>query len=65
MNRVVAGGKTFVRCRMRTWFAITLSLTLFVPAAAGDEVAWLKMDQALKKASAENKFIVLDISATW
>jgi hypothetical protein len=50
---------------MRTWLAITLSLMLLAPAAAGDGVAWLKMGQALKKASAENKYIVLDISATW
>ena len=41
-------------------------LLFLAPAVATAQMAWVKnFDDALKQASSEKKFIVLDISASW
>ena len=54
-------------CRNKRLFPVlVLLLSFFVPAAAVAQVAWVKnFDDAVKRAAAEKKFIVLDISASW
>ena len=43
-----------------------LLCVFFLPAVSKAEVAWVKsFDAALKQAKAENKYIFLDISASW
>ena len=55
--------------RYRPSNAAWISLLLFLamaPNLAMAQVAWVKgFDDALKQAAKENKFIVLDISASW
>jgi len=47
-------------------FLIALALAVLAPVFAGAQVAWVKdFKSALKQAAQENKFVVLDISATW
>jgi hypothetical protein len=47
-------------------FVIPLFLFTLAPIVARAQVAWVKdLDTALKQAARENKFIVLDISASW
>jgi uncharacterized protein YyaL (SSP411 family) len=47
------------------WIALFLLLAT-APALVVAQVAWVKsFDDALKQAAKENKFIVLDISASW
>jgi len=46
--------------------AIALALTLFTPVFAAAQVSFVKnLNDALTQAAKENKFIILDISATW
>jgi hypothetical protein len=46
--------------------AFSVLLAIVAPVGAVDRVAWVKnFDDALKQASRENKFIVLDMSASW
>jgi hypothetical protein len=46
--------------------ALFVLLVIVVPLGAAEQVAWVKnFDDALKLASRENKFIVLDMSASW
>jgi hypothetical protein len=43
-----------------------LSLFVLAPTLVRTQVAWVKdFDSALKQAAREDKFIVLDISASW
>jgi len=52
--------------RIHKVFLIALALFVFVPVFAGAQVAWVKdFNAALKQAAKENKFVVLDISASW
>jgi hypothetical protein len=52
--------------RKKTIACAILFFVLFVPALSTAQVAWVKdFDSALKKAVKENKFIVLDMSASW
>lgn len=47
-------------------FLIALALFVLAPVSAGAQVAWVKdFNAALKQAAKENKFVVLDISASW
>ncbi len=47
-------------------FLIALALFVLAPVFAGAQVAWVKdFNAALKQAAKENKFVVLDISASW
>lgn len=52
---------------MKRKFAVTLLLFLLLtPVVAAAELGWVKgLDNALERAARENKFVVLDISATW
>ena len=46
--------------------AIVGSLLVFAPLLATAQVAWVKdFGTALKQASKEKKFVVLDVSASW
>jgi hypothetical protein len=52
--------------RKKSIMAAILSLFVLAPMLAIAQVAWVKdFDAALKQAARENKFIVLDISASW
>jgi hypothetical protein len=52
--------------RKKSIMAAVLSLFVLAPMLAIAQVAWVKdFDAALKQAARENKFIVLDISASW
>jgi hypothetical protein len=52
--------------RKKSIMAAILSLFVLAPMLAIAQVAWVKdFDTALKQAARENKFIVLDISASW
>ncbi len=43
-----------------------LLVFVFAPILATAQVAWVKdFDTALKKAAKEEKFIILDLSASW
>jgi hypothetical protein len=56
---------TISRCSKQILW-ITLSIFLLSPILSNAQVAWVKdFDAALKQASKEKKFIVLDISASW
>jgi hypothetical protein len=45
---------------------IALALFVLAPVFASDQVAWVKdFKSALKQGAKENKFVVLDISASW
>jgi hypothetical protein len=47
-------------------FLIVLALFVLAPVSASAQVAWVKdFNTALKQAAKENKFVVLDISASW
>jgi hypothetical protein len=55
-----------MRIPKKTISASLLSLLLLVPILALAQVAWVKnLDAALKQAAREDKFVVLDISASW
>jgi hypothetical protein len=46
--------------------AIAITLVACIYAAADAQIAWEKtLNGALQRAAKENKFIVLDISASW
>jgi hypothetical protein len=46
--------------------AFFVLFVIALPLSAVPQVAWVKnFDNALKQASRENKFIVLDMSASW
>ncbi len=50
----------------RKMLLVVAAVFLMAPLFAEDQVAWVKdYDAALKQASKEKKFIVLDISASW
>jgi len=52
--------------RSKRMLAITLTLLFLLPVFAKAQIAWIKdFNAALKQASKEKKFIVLDISASW
>jgi hypothetical protein len=47
-------------------FLIALALFVLAPVFASDQVSWVKdFKSALKQGAKENKFVVLDISASW
>lgn len=47
-------------------FLIALELFVLAPVFASAQVAWVKdFNAALKQVAKENKFVVLDISASW
>jgi hypothetical protein len=47
-------------------FLMALALFVLAPVFASDQVAWVKdFTSALKQGAKENKFVVLDISASW
>jgi hypothetical protein len=47
-------------------FLIVLALVVCAPVLASAQVAWVKdFNAALKQAAKEDKFVVLDISASW
>jgi hypothetical protein len=57
---------------MHRWFGnrkfliSSACLMVLIPMMAVAQVAWVKsFDDALKQASREKKFIVMDISASW
>jgi hypothetical protein len=48
------------------YLALALAMALLTPAFATAQVSWAKnFDEAVKQAAKENKFVILDISATW
>jgi hypothetical protein len=50
----------------RKFLTFFVLFVLAVPLSAVAQVAWVKnFNDALKQASKENKFIVLDMSASW
>ena len=50
----------------RKFLALAIGFTILIPTIALAQVAWIKtFDEALKQASREKKFIVLDMSASW
>jgi hypothetical protein len=52
--------------REKSIMAAILSLFVLAPMLGSAQVAWVKdFNTALKQAARENKFIVLDISASW
>jgi hypothetical protein len=52
--------------RKKTAAVVIPLLFLLAPVLAAAQVAWVKdFNAALKQAARENKFIVLDISASW
>ncbi len=52
--------------KMRKCLASAVCLILIIPVITYAQVAWIKtFDEALKQASKEKKFIVLDMSASW
>jgi hypothetical protein len=52
--------------RKNVAWLVLFSLFIVVSIPAMAQVAWVKsFDDALKQAAKENKFIVLDISASW
>ncbi len=47
-------------------FLIVLALFVLAPVFASAQIAWVKdFKAALNQAGKENKFVVLDISASW
>ena len=53
-------------CRYAKIPVIILAVCIVAPILCGAQVAWVKsLDEALKQAAKDKKFIVLDISATW
>jgi hypothetical protein len=47
-------------------FLVALALVVFAPVLASAQVAWVQdFSAAQKQAAKENKFVVLDISASW
>ncbi len=52
--------------RKQKVFLIALALFVLAPVFASDQVAWVKdFKSALNQGAKENKFVVLDISASW
>ena len=50
----------------RRELATALLSILFLPILSNAQIAWVKsFDTALRQAKAENKYIYLDISASW
>lgn len=48
------------------FLALAYCLAFLIPTVATAQVAWVKTyDEALKQASREKKFVVLDMSASW
>jgi hypothetical protein len=57
-------GEVMARTTVVIWIAIAMFLAGSSPVFA--QVAWVEdFESALKQASKENKFIVLDISTSW
>ena len=51
---------------IRKMLMIAVAALVLAPIFAADQIAWIKdYDTALKQAAKEQKFIVLDISASW
>jgi hypothetical protein len=50
----------------RRFLISSVGLMVLIPMIAVAQVAWVKsFDEALKQASREKKFIVMDMSASW
>jgi hypothetical protein len=55
-----------LRRRCRIIPIVLLAIFMIAPVVAMAQVAWVKsFSAAVKQASKEKKFIVLDVSATW
>jgi hypothetical protein len=66
LTELLQEGYMAVTHRSKWIFGITISILFLLPVLAKAQVAWVKdFDAALKQASKEKKFIVLDISASW
>jgi hypothetical protein len=56
--------KIIRRAKQTLW--ITIAIFIFCPILVQAQVAWVKdFDAALKQATKEKKFVILDISASW